>query len=193
MILLLIYKGNMLVQSLYQPFPVFDLNDIFLREITENDAEDYLNYMSRPDMINFLTEANRPLNIEQAANELKYWASLFHNKRSFYWAIALKDSNKLVGTAGFNMISMTHSRAEISYDLDPEFWGRGIMLKSIKTILKFADFGLNLTRVQATVIMDNERSIKVLERCGFTREGFLKKYEVVAGEHKDYYMYARVN
>jgi ribosomal-protein-alanine N-acetyltransferase len=46
--------------------------------------------------------------------------------------------------------------------------------------------------VQATVITDNDRSIKVLERCGFIKEGLLQKYEVVEGEHKDYYMYGRV-
>ena len=66
------------------------------------------------------------------------------------------------------------------------------MLKSIKGILTFADLVLALVRIQATVIIDNERSIKVLERCGFKREGLLKQYEVVEGEHKDYYMYARV-
>ncbi|MBA2628637.1 MAG: GNAT family N-acetyltransferase, partial [Rickettsiaceae bacterium] len=62
----------------------------------------------------------------------------------------------------------------------------------IKGILHFADFGLALVRIQATVITDNEKSIKVLERCGFEKEGFMKKYEVVEGQHKDYYMFGRV-
>ena len=66
------------------------------------------------------------------------------------------------------------------------------MLKSINGILKFADVGLELVRVQATVIIDNERSISVLERTGFKKEGLLEKYEIVEGEHKDYYMYSRV-
>jgi ribosomal-protein-alanine N-acetyltransferase len=183
----------MIAQYLYQPFPAIDLGDIVLREIVDEDAEDYFRYMSRPEMTSFLTEANCPKNLEQALEEIRYWGSLFRNKRSFYWGIALKDSNKLIGTAGFNMISIPHGRAEISYDLDYEYWGKGMMLKSIKNILKFADYALKLTRVQATVITDNERSIKVLERCGFVNEGTLKKYEVVEGQHKDYYMYAKVN
>lgn len=90
------------------------------------------------------------------------------------------------------MISFANSRAEISYDLDPNFWGKGIMLRSIKAILKFSDYTLGIIRVQATVITTNERSIKVLDRCGFQREGYLRKYELVEGELKDYYMYARV-
>lgn len=179
-------------QHLYQPFPVLDLGDMILREIVEDDAQDYLNYMGRSEMSAFLTDANRPKTLEQALEEVRYWGSLFRNKRSFYWGISLKESNKLIGTAGFNIISGVHLRAEISYDLDYEYWGKGVMLKTIKGILKFSDFALGLIRVQATVITTNERSIKVLERCGFVNEGILRKYEIVEGEHKDYYMYARV-
>ncbi|XVN40443.1 MAG: GNAT family protein [Rickettsia endosymbiont of Argas persicus] len=173
------------------PFPIIDLNDIVLRELTEFDAEDYFNYMSKPEMAIYITDSNRPQNLKEAQEEIRYWSSLYKNHRSFYWGVALKDCNKLIGTVGFNIINLEHHRAEISYDLDFSYWGQGIMLKSIKNILKIADH-IGIIRVQATVITDNIRSINLLERCGFAREGILKKYEIVANEHKDYYMYGRV-
>lgn len=179
-------------QCFFGEFPALDLGDIVLREIIESDAQDYLDYMSRDEMIGFLTKDNRPQNFDKALEEIKYWASLFPSKRSIYWAIALKETNQMIGTAGFNSLSFQNDRADISYDLNPDYWNKGIMLKSIKGILTFADLVLALVRIQAAVIIDNERSIKVLERCGFKREGLLKQYEVVEGEHKDYYMYARV-
>ena len=180
------------VQYFFGDFPALDLGDVILREIKESDAQDYFEYMSNNAMEGFLTKENRPSSVEKALEEVKYWGSLFPQKRSIYWAIALKESNKMIGTAGFNLISFPNSRAEISYDLSPEYWGKGIMLKSINGILKFADVALELVLVQATVITDNERSLNVLERTGFKKEGLLKKYEVVEGEHKDYYMYSRV-
>lgn len=180
------------IQPFLSSFPVIDLGDIILREIAESDAKSYLEYMSKEEMAGSLTSEVRPSNIESALEEVKYWRALFTMKRSIYWAIALKDSDKMIGTAGFNHISFQNSRGELSYDLSPEFWGRGIMLRSIKAILKYSDYNLQLVRVQATVIIDNERSIKVLERCNFEKEGYLKKYEIVEGEYKDYYMYARV-
>lgn len=183
----------MVINYFYRPFPNFDLGEIILRELSQSDAENYLNYMARSEINLYLTNPNIPSNIDQALAEVKYWASLFHNKISFYWAIALKDTNQLIGTVGFNIISVNHLKAEISYDLDYNFWGKGIMLKSVKAVLQFADSALRLTRIQATVLVDNERSIKLLERCGFTQEGLLKKFEIVHGFHKDYYMYARVN
>lgn len=181
------------VQYFFGDFPALDLGDVVLREIEDSDAQDYFEYMSNNAMEGFLTKENRPNSVEKALEEVKYWGSLFPQKRSIYWAIALKESNKMIGTAGFNLISFPNSRAEISYDLSPEYWGKGVMLKSINGILKFADVALELVRIQATVIVDNERSIKVLERTGFKKEGLLEKYEVVEGEHKDYYMYSRVN
>ncbi|MDP5110645.1 MAG: GNAT family N-acetyltransferase [Rickettsiaceae bacterium] len=180
------------IQYFFGDFPALDLGYIVLREIKEADARDYFEYMNNRAMEGFLTKENRPSGINEAMEEVKYWKSLFPQKRSIYWAIALKENDKMIGTAGFNLISFPNARAEISYDLNPEYWGRGIMLTSINAILKFADIALELVRIQATVIIDNERSIKLLERAGFKKEGLLEKYEVVEGQHKDYYMYGRV-
>ncbi|WP_341763686.1 GNAT family protein [Candidatus Tisiphia endosymbiont of Beris chalybata] len=178
--------------SLYYQFPILDLDDIVLRELSTDDAEEYLNYMIKPEMLPFLTDNNIPKNIAQAIEEVKYWSSLFRNRRGFYWAIALKSNNKLIGTAGFNSVSTIHLKAEISYDLDPAYWGRGIMLKSIKNILKFIGYA-GVVRIQATVVNDNIRSINLLERCNFTKEGLLKKYEIIQSAHRDYYLYAKIN
>jgi ribosomal-protein-alanine N-acetyltransferase len=169
-----------------------NLGQVILREINPRDAEDYYSYMNRIEMEEFLTAQNRPGTVEQALEELQYWKSLFPLKRSVYWAIALAENNKMIGTVGFNHISFIHARAEISYDLDPDYWGNGYMTGAIESILDFADQMLELVRIQATVIVDNQKSIKVLERCGFQREGTMKKYEIVKNQHKDYYIYARV-
>ncbi len=179
-------------QFFFSAFPEFELDDIVLREINLDDVDGYLDYMNRPEMLNFLTKEHIPNTPEKSLEELQYWGSLFPTKRSIYWAIALKECDKIIGTAGFNHFSFANSKSEISYDLNPDFWGRGIMLKSIKHILKFAENQLQIVRTQATVTVDNINSIKLLERCGFDREGHMKKYEIVNGVHQDYYLYARV-
>lgn len=180
------------IKYFFGQFPVLDLGSIVLRRMTEDDASHYMAYMNCPEMHDVLTKDNMPASLAKAKEEMKYWSGLFDSKRSLYWAIAWKETDQIIGSIGFNHISFPHSRAEISYDLDPEYWGKGLMLKAINGVLKFADGGLELVRIQGTVLISNERSIKVLDRCGFKREGVLKKYEIVAGEYRDYYMYARV-
>lgn len=180
-------------QCFFGDFPVIDLGNVLLREITESDAEDYYAYMNRDEMKPYLTKDNFPENIEKAKQDVLYWRNLFPNKRSIYWAIATKDDNRIIGTIGFNLIVFWHNRADVSYDLNPDYWGQGIMLKSLKAVLSFADQVLGLVRIQATVMLINDRSIKALERTGFMREGVLKKYEIVSEQYSDYYMYGRIN
>lgn len=178
---------------LFSSFPTIDLNEFLLREVDEKlDAEAYFEYMNKQEMLPHLSKNIAPISVQEALSELEYWKSLFGRRRSIYWAISTKEDNKMIGTIGFNTISFTHKRGDISYDLSPAYWGKGIMLKSMKNILKFSDEVIGLARIQATTIRENIRSINLLERCGFSKEGILRQYEIVQDKRTDFYMFARV-
>jgi ribosomal-protein-alanine N-acetyltransferase len=49
---------------------------------------------------------------------------------------------------------------------------------------------LGLLRIQATVLESNERSIRVLERCHFAREGYLRSYRQIRGRSGNFWLYA---
>lgn len=181
----------MTAKYFFNTFPIFDLDNIVLREIYESDALDYFNYMSHNLMTSYLTDETRPSNIKQALDEVKYWRGLFIQKKSIYWAISLKKNNKIIGSIGFNAVSFCEYKAEISYDLNPNYWGKGIMFKSINKILNFSDIFLKLTNIKATVVIHNKKSINLLNKTGFKREGVIENYEIINGEYKDYYLYSR--
>ena len=84
------------VQYFFGDFPEINLGDIVLRQIKESDAQDYLYYMNHDSMEGFLTKENRPDNMDKALEEVQYWGSLFSNKQSIYWAIALKENNIMI-------------------------------------------------------------------------------------------------
>ena len=52
---------------------------------------------------------------------------------------------------------------------------------------------LGAVRIQATVLESNQRSIKVLEKSGFTCEGLLHSFRMVLGQPGNFWMYARLN
>ncbi len=186
-------NNNQLQDKIFEQFPIIALDEIILRKIsTDEDYEDFFNYITTPQVAKYLSSEDLPSDLESAKYELGYWAKLFDYRHSFYWAIILKGSNKIIGTCGFNNWNKGQRRCEISYDLDPQYWGQGIMTKAIAAI---ADFGFNamqVQRVQATVALDNIPSIRVLEKVGFTREALLKSYGVLQGEVRDFYMYAKL-
>lgn len=173
-------------------FPRFDLGGIELRELRVSDAEDYYNYMNSDEVKEFLTYDNIPSTMNAAIDDVRYWGSLFLNRRSVYWGITLSETDNLIGTVGFNSWNMYHRRAEVSYDLSYLCWGHGVMSRCLTKVLDFAYNEMNLTRVQATVVTTNFKSIKLLEKLGFQKEGLLKKYEIIGGKYMDYYIYAKV-
>ena len=174
---------------MFSEFPLFEFENFNVRQINpEKDAPSFFNYINKSVVSDFIGADNVPKTIEQAQQELAYWASLYALGRSYYWSIVNQD-DKIIGTAGFNNISKQHLRGEISYDLDPEYWGRGIMTNTIFKIIEFGFTELELVRIQATVAIHNNKSIKLMENLGFKKEGELACYEKLKGKHYDFYIY----
>lgn len=178
-------------ENIFNEFPVLPLEDGFiLRELQPLDAMDLLSYLSHEDVHRYINEEDTPSNLQEAESEVHYWSGLFKHRRSIYWAVARQDTNQVIGTAGFNLWSRTHDRAEISYDLAREYWGKGLMTSLLRLIVKYGFEEMKLKRIQATVVLDNKPSIRVLQKLGFRDEGLLRKYNCLRGKYCDSRMMA---
>ena len=107
-------------------------------------------------------------------------------------AVVLRDGGQLVGTIGLNAISPQHRTAEIAYDLSPAVWGQGVATSIVDAVADWAFLRLGLLRIQATVLESNERSLRVLQRCAFEREGYLRCYRQIRGRSGNFWLYARL-
>ena len=179
--------GEWMSNLIFAKFPVLKIEPhIQLREIKpREDAEPFYNYIRNPIMKDFIAAEEIPTNIDSAYQELSYWSDLFRYQRSIYWAIEDLQLNKMIGTCGFNLWSISQKRTEISYDLDHEYWGRGIMTEALARLLKFAWDEMQVNRIQATVAIHNNASIRVLEKLGFKREGLLPAYGIINNQPHD--------
>ena len=125
--------------------------------------------------------------------EMYVWEAQAHTPDSlFRVAIACAHTDRLVGSIGFHTVSGVHRSAELSYDLAPAHWGRGIGTAAAKALTRWAHESAAVTRVQATVLHSNVRSQAVLERCGFVQEGLLRSYRQVRGRPGDFWMYSHI-
>jgi ribosomal-protein-alanine N-acetyltransferase len=52
---------------------------------------------------------------------------------------------------------------------------------------------LRLHRVEAACIPENAASVRLLEKSGFTREGYARAYLCINGSWQDHFLYARLN
>lgn len=59
----------------------------------------------------------------------------------------------------------------MGYDLTRAYWGRGLASEALRRVLQFAFSEMNVNRIYAGTIADNQESVRMLQRNGFTREG----------------------
>ncbi len=176
----------MSVERIFNSFPVININEnLVLRQITYDDCNEYYDYMKDEDVIRYVPEECIPRSLERVKEEIDYNLDLFRYRRSIYWVIALKENNRLIGSCGFNYWNRDHRRGEISYDLNKNYWGQGIMSEAIKAILGFAFSQMELHRVEATVTPTNKASINVLKKAGFQKEGILREQKLLHGKFED--------
>ena len=82
--------------------------------------------------------------------------------------------------------------AEIAMAVHDDWQGQGLGYALLSEALQLADKWMDLRRVELEVYVDNERGVKLYERCGFVIEGTFKKYAYRDGQYVDVYAMARL-
>jgi RimJ/RimL family protein N-acetyltransferase len=80
--------------------------------------------------------------------------------------------------------------AEIGYWLGEEYWGRGIVTEAVRAFTAACFERFDLLRIHADVFDGNTASMRVLEKCGYVREGTLRRAVVKDGRVLDQIVYA---
>lgn len=104
-----------------------------------------------------------------------------------------KRSGHLLG--GITLGNIRHGVAQsghIGYWLGERFAGHGYMAEALDLLAVYAFETLKLHRIEAACIPANSRSIRVLEKAGFRREGLLRSYLRINGSWQDHYLYALI-
>jgi len=77
----------------------------------------------------------------------------------------------------------------IGYWVGASHAGRGYMTASLRVLLPTLFGELGLHRVEAACIPGNSASVRVLEKCGFTREGLARRYLCINGIWQDHFLF----
>jgi [ribosomal protein S5]-alanine N-acetyltransferase len=92
---------------------------------------------------------------------------------------------KILGYADLAMIDWQEQRASFGIALARENWGKGIAATAGGSLLERAFETLKLERIVAEVHSSNERSLRLMARLGFVREGVLRQHETYRGQKQD--------
>lgn len=158
-----------------------------VRPVRPEDATDWARYACLPEVKRFTSSTAASVADVAAVIERTLTGE---PAAPMHFALVPEGGSALVATVGFHTRSPLNGTAEITYDVAPSHWGRGIATAACRAATRWAFDVMGWHRVQATTVLPHRRSQQVLERCGFRREGLLRALRVVRGQPTDYWLYA---
>ena len=81
--------------------------------------------------------------------------------------------------------------AAVGYWLGEAHQGQGYMTEAMQSLIIYAYDDLDLSRLEAACLPENNRSRRLLERCGFHEEGYARRYLQIDGEWRDHVLFER--
>ena len=164
--------------------PIITAPRVVLRWISEEDIDALYEVFSDPQVVRYWSSGPLP-NREAAAAMQREIAASNENNTMLKWGLALRESNRVIGTTTLFNLNLDNGRAEVGYAMGSAYWGKGYMHEALQALLKHAFEVMQLRRLEADVDPRNAASIRTLERLGFQREGFLRERWHVCGEIQD--------
>jgi ribosomal-protein-alanine N-acetyltransferase len=124
---------------------------------------------------------------------LKRYAEDQRSDLAYAFLIFRGDDNALVG--GLTLANIRRGVAQagsIGYWVGKPFAHKGYMTAAVRALIPFCFESLRLHRLEAACIPANAASIGLLEKTGFTREGYARGYLCINGVWHDHLLYGRL-
>jgi len=181
------------IRKVFSNIPTLRTQRLTLRKIKPEDSADMFEYSRIPDVSEYLLWTPHK-NEDYTRDYLEQLQSQYRDGYFYDWAVVLpvRDSSslygvrqKMIGTCGFTSISLDNNAAEIGYVLNPNYWGYGFAPEAVMAVLDFGFNKMGFNRIEARYIVGNDRSLRVMQKCGMTFEGIKRELMYVKGEYRD--------
>lgn len=176
----------------FKPFPNLVTDRLFLRAITLDDKREIFALHSDPKVMEHVC---RPLagSVDEAEAFINKITNGIKTAQLVYWGITLKVDNSLIGTICLWNISKENHRAEVGYELMPLYQGQGLMQEALVRVIEYAFNKIKLHSLEAEVNPANTKSLRILERNGFSREAYFRDNVYFNGRYWDICIYTLLN
>lgn len=160
---------------------------ITLRHFKTLDSQLLIEYLNDDKVTKYITNAiSKPYSEVDALWWINEGSTINH-------AMAIEYNGHFIGCISANMgiFEYSHS-AEIGYWLGQKFWNRGITTEAVKKYCELLYSTTDLTRLYISVVSENVASLRVLEKNGFSQEGYLKQASFKNGVYFDEILLSKI-
>ncbi|WP_214828157.1 GNAT family N-acetyltransferase [Exiguobacterium sp. s26] len=168
--------------------PTIETERLRLRQLDVTDAERLFTIFSDPNVLRYYGMEPHT-SIVETQQMLAGMLEGIESGAVMRWGIVTKESSDLIGTIGFHNRALRHRRAEVGYEIHPNYWRHGYATEALQAALTYAAQTGEMERVGAIVFTENVASQQMLEKTGFSREGTLRHYMRQGDRAHDVHVY----
>ncbi|EGQ7759740.1 GNAT family N-acetyltransferase [Vibrio vulnificus] len=143
---------------------VVESERLILRPFSLSDAKRVSELAGDKQISKMTANIPYPYRISDAENWIRTHAELFLSGKGVVYAIALKDSDELIGAISFPKLE--NGLGILGYWLGVPYWGCGYATEASKTLISYSKKHYGLTRLKVMHLVENERSKSVIEKLG---------------------------
>ena len=138
---------------------ILETSRCLLSPTTKEDREDIFGLYSNEDVRRYLGGT-----VDEQIFNTRF-SEMIMSSDTTNWTIRLKKDGVFIGIISIDQHHDGQDH-EISYQLLPMFWGKGLALEIIDAVLRYAKNTMNLTNIVAETQQANVPSKKLLEKLG---------------------------
>lgn len=162
-----------------------------------------LNVDSTEDMLNYYTKNKEHLKSYEPTRDDSFYSIeaqrqiIAENYKQFLNGLGacfgIYASSKLIGKVQLsNVVYGVFKSGIVGYSIDTEFQGKGYMKEALSLLIKYAFEEMGLHRIEASTLVDNIKSQRVLKGCGFQELGLNKNYLYINGKWRDHITFYKI-
>ncbi|MBU2705455.1 ribosomal protein S5-alanine N-acetyltransferase [Zooshikella marina] len=127
-------------------------------------------------------------------SRLRLYLADYSSGRGVYWSVFDGERKRILAVCNYsNIVRGAFQACHLGYSVDYRYQGQGLMFKVLSKTIEYMFKEHKLHRIMANYIPENKRSRRLLQRLGFEKEGYAKKYLNINGQWQDHILTARVN
>lgn len=172
-------KGERIVLKLLTPGDAYVMSEYYRRN------EEHLKHVEPTREISFYNIKSQKKILEESYRQCLNGTSL---------DMGIFKSDNLIGKIKLsNVVYGVFKSAFVGYSIDEDYQGKGYMSEALRLITDYAFEVMGLHRIEASTLVDNEKSKRVLKACGFEELGINKGYLYIDGEWKDHVSFYKID
>ena len=155
---------------------VLQTERLVLRRLSADDAGFILQLLNQPSFLQYIGDKG-VRNNDDAINYIKTGPVASYERFGFgLYLVELKGTAVPIGICGL-LKRDTLPDVDVGFAFLPEYWSRGYAFEAAEAVMNYGKEVLGLRRIVAITSLDNEASIRLLEKIGLKFERLIKLSE----------------